>query len=151
MFATLGLANNRLCKLNPKIFSIHNILGDTVLVFRIIWRSFAMIDWARVSDLHDEIGRDGFSEVLELFLEETGRCVDLLRTAPDPDQLAMNLHSLRGGLVNLGFTEVSTLCERGEVLASMGQPDRVDTTPIVQAYDNARRTFLAELDQRLER
>jgi histidine phosphotransfer protein HptB len=109
-----------------------------------------MIDWARVSELQDEIGRDGFSAVLELFLEETGRCVERLREAPDPDQLAMNLHSLRGGLVNLGFTEVSSLCEQGEVMATMGQPERVDTTSIVQAYDNARQTFLTELGQRLE-
>ncbi|MEE4239297.1 MAG: Hpt domain-containing protein [Anderseniella sp.] len=109
-----------------------------------------MIDWVRVSDLHDEIGTDGFSEVLELFLEETGRCVDLLREAPDMDQLAMNLHSLRGGVVNLGFTEVSSLCEKGEAMAAMGQQDHVDTASIVQAYDNARQTFLSELDRHIQ-
>jgi HPt (histidine-containing phosphotransfer) domain-containing protein len=108
-----------------------------------------MIDWTRVSDLHEEIGRDGFFEVLDLFLKETGRCVDLLREAQNPDQLAMTLHSLRGSLVNLGFTKVSSLCEEGEVMASMGQPDHVNTASIVQAYDDTRQRFLAELRQRL--
>lgn len=110
-----------------------------------------MIDWARVVNLHDEIGPEGFSAVVDLFLEETGSIITLLRDAPDPDIIEQGLHALRGGALNLGFTQVSRLCEQGEVLAAAGQPDQIDVTAIVQAFDRALQVFLSELTARLAR
>lgn len=35
-----------------------------------------MIDWARIIELHDEIGADDFNEVVELFLSEVEERID---------------------------------------------------------------------------
>lgn len=108
-----------------------------------------MIDWTRVADLHDEIGEAGFNEVVEVFVQEMDSIVAQLRDAPEPHQLEMTLHALRGGLLNLGFTHVSALCQQGEALAAKGHPDQVDTRSIVQGYDSACQIFLSEVAQRL--
>ena len=108
-----------------------------------------MIDWTRVAQLHDEIGDAGFMEILDVFLEEMEAIVTPLRGGPDLAQLEMTLHAMRGGLLNLGFTDVSALCRQGEVLAAQGHADQVDTALIVQSYDAACGLFLAEVAQRL--
>lgn len=108
-----------------------------------------MIDWTRVAQLHDEIGDAGFSEILEVFLEEMEGIVAPLCGTPDPAQLEMTLHAMRGGLLNLGFTDTTTLCREGEALAAQGHADRIDTALIVQSYDAACRVFLSEVAQRM--
>ena len=37
-----------------------------------------MIDWARVSELRDEVGAEDFDEVVELFLEEVDEAIAAL-------------------------------------------------------------------------
>lgn len=108
-----------------------------------------MIDWARVRELHDEIGEDGFSAVLDMFLAEVGSVVDRLQDDPNPDRLAMDLHFLKGSVLNLGFTQVASLCHEGEGLAAGGQAAIVDIPEVVRAYDLARQVFLSELPHRL--
>jgi HPt (histidine-containing phosphotransfer) domain-containing protein len=104
-----------------------------------------MIDWVRVRDLHDEIGSDGFAEVVDLFLAETGQVVSRLRDNPDQLALEDELHFLKGGVLNLGFTQVAALCQTGESVAAKGQALHVDVTEIIQAYELAQASFLAEL------
>lgn len=108
-----------------------------------------MIDWTRAQDLSDEIGQDCFGEVIDLFLTEAGGVVIRLRDNPDKSRLADDLHFLKGGMLNLGFVTVSTLCEQGELLASAGQADRFDIMALVDEYERARRAFLAEYQSRL--
>lgn len=108
-----------------------------------------MIDWTRVTELHAEIGEDGFNEILEVFLEEMNSIVGQLRDGPEPRRLEMTLHSLRGGLLNLGFTHVSDLCQQGEAMAAKGLADQVDTVGIVQGYDASCQLFLSELALRV--
>jgi len=108
-----------------------------------------MIDWARVCDLHDEIGDDGFAEVLGLFLTETGQVVAHLRDNPDQHRLEDDLHFLKGGVLNLGFTQVASLCQQGEGMAAKGMAMQVDIKGIVQAYEQARISFLSEFATRL--
>jgi len=108
-----------------------------------------MIDWTRVTELHAEIGEDGFNEILEVFLEEMNSIVGQLQDGPEPQQLEMTLHALRGGLLNLGFTHASALCQQGEAMAANGLTDQVDTAGIMQSYDTSCQLFLSELAQRL--
>ena len=42
-----------------------------------------MIDWARVSELRDEVGAEDFDEVVELFLEEVEEAIAALRDLTD--------------------------------------------------------------------
>lgn len=108
-----------------------------------------MIDWGRVQCLHDEIGAEAFFEVVDLFIAEIGATVDDIRNSPDPAQLQMHLHFLKGGVLNLGFTEVAALCQAAETLASQGQWAQVDARAVCLAYDSAREVLMAELSLRL--
>jgi HPt (histidine-containing phosphotransfer) domain-containing protein len=108
-----------------------------------------MIDWTRVTDLHAEIGDDGFNEIIDMFLMEMNNIVAQLQDGSNPQRIEVNLHALRGGLLNLGFTHVSALCQQGEVMAAKGFADQVDTASIVQGYDASCNLLLSELTQRV--
>ena len=108
-----------------------------------------MIDWTRVEELRDEIGADCFDEVVNLFLAEAGDVVTRLRDNPDISRLAVDLHFLKGGVLNLGFVAVSHLCTEGESLVSSGQGDRFDITALVTTYEQSRLAFLTEYQSRL--
>lgn len=81
-----------------------------------------MIDWLRMSELRDEIGQEGFDEVVDVFLEEAEEVVARLLHAPVPTQ--EDLHFLKGSALNLGFVSVAQLCQDGERrLIANGRPD----------------------------
>lgn len=109
-----------------------------------------MIDWARVQELHDEIGAECFDEVIDLFLTETAEVVARLCDNPDRSSLEVDLHFLKGGALNLGFTTVSDLCMQGEILASKGEGQGFDRFSLAQAYDQERQSFLTEYRVRLQ-
>jgi len=109
-----------------------------------------MIDWTRVEELRNEIGADCFDEVVNLFLTEAGDAVTRLRDNPDISRLAVDLHFLKGGVLNLGFVAVSNLCTEGKSLASTGQSERFDITALVITYERSKLAFLTEYPSRLE-
>ena len=51
-----------------------------------------MIDWARVSELLDEVGAEDFDEVVELFLEEVDEAIVALRDLTDFSELEPQCH-----------------------------------------------------------
>lgn len=104
-----------------------------------------MIDWNRVRELRDEIGEDEFAEVVEIFLEEVEAEIEVLQNQHDHHNLEAQLHFLKGSALNLGFTDFSTLCQRGEVSARQGQADIIDVSAILQCYANSRRVFVQGL------
>lgn len=97
-----------------------------------------MIDWLRMSELRDEIGQDGFDEVVDVFLEEAEEVVARLGAGPAPAQ--EDLHFLKGSALNLGFVEVAQLCQDGERLLAAGA--RADPQPIAAAFRAAREAVL---------
>jgi len=107
-----------------------------------------MIDWNRVAELRDEIGPDDFGEVVELFLEEVDEVVARLEGGVAKDQFEPELHFIKGSALNLGFSQLSTLCADGEKRAAQGtfQPDEVGN--VVSAYKGSRAEFLKELSER---
>lgn len=97
-----------------------------------------MIDWLRMSELRDEIGQDGFDEVVDVFLEETDEV--LARLIQDPLPTQEDLHFLKGSALNLGFVAVAQLCQEGErLLAAGGRPD---PQAIAGAFRAAREAVL---------
>ncbi|QYZ69158.1 Hpt domain-containing protein [Neotabrizicola shimadae] len=95
-----------------------------------------MIDWLRMAELRDEIGQDGFDEVVDVFLEEAGEVVIRLDRGPTLE----DLHFLKGSALNLGFVAVAQLCQEGErLLAAGGRPD---PQPIAAAFRAAREAVL---------
>lgn len=107
-----------------------------------------MIDWGRISELREEIGEDGFAEVVELFLDEVEGVVMRLKTTPDPATFESDLHFLKGGAWNLGFADFGALCQDGEKRAASGKAAEVDIERIVVAYFASKDTFLGGLSNR---
>jgi len=100
-----------------------------------------MIDWERVETLRDEVGADNFGEVAALFLAEVDDVVARLATTGSPEGLERDLHFMKGGALNLGFSALGRLCEKGERLAAKGRAAEVDIPAVVALYRASRRDF----------
>ncbi len=103
-----------------------------------------MIDWDRVSDLRSEIGEEGFTEVIALFLEETDEVIARLAGKPG-GPLGGDLHFLKGSALNLGFRELAALCQDGERQCNAGQGAAVDLAPLLRLYRESKAAFEAGL------
>ncbi|MEH7828702.1 Hpt domain-containing protein [Gemmobacter denitrificans] len=103
-----------------------------------------MIDWDRVADLRAEVGEDGFSEVIELFLEETDEVIARL-AASNPAQLGRDLHFLKGSSLNLGFRDMAQTCQDGERACGAGAAATVDVAGVIRLYHASKSAFLAGL------
>lgn len=101
-----------------------------------------MIDWPRVRELKEEVGEDGFEEVIELFLEEVEEVITKLQSG-DRSQLEQDLHFLKGSALNLGFEKFSDLCLAGERMSAAGEANSVDLAGIINAYSQSKATFLS--------
>jgi len=101
-----------------------------------------MIDWNRVKDLQEEIGADDFADVVDLFLDEMETELPKLRQGHGPGDLVAVLHFLKGGALNLGFTEFSNLCLIGEISAAEHGSAGVDVQEILGCYDKSRVAFV---------
>lgn len=101
-----------------------------------------MIDWARVRELKDEIGEEDFAEVAGMFMSEVEEVIARLRASPDPASYEHDLHFLKSSALNLGFSQMSALCQDGESRSAAGQADSVTLAPIFAAYDAAKSELL---------
>jgi hypothetical protein len=109
-----------------------------------------MIDWNRVRSLREEVGADDFEDVLDAFFEESEEVVGRLRNSSMEDQLEFDLHFLKNCALNLGFGELSTLCQAGEKQVSAGNGATVNLTAILESFDMSRQRFLAELNREID-
>ena len=105
-----------------------------------------MIDWTKVTELVADVGREGFDEVLELFLQEVETALQTIALAGD---LESALHFVKGCALNLGFADFARLCAEGEALAARGHPDEVDFDRLHQVYRESRDLFLSEFRSRI--
>lgn len=74
-----------------------------------------MIDETRVIELKEEIGEDDFADVLAIFLEEIDEALGNLDPSGPSDQLASDLHALKGSAQNIGFAGFAEICRTAEV------------------------------------
>ncbi len=104
-----------------------------------------MIDWNRVNELRAEIGEVGFSEVVEIFLEEMEGVLTRLQSSLDRARLEEDLHFVKGGAWNLGFRGMGALCQEGESRAARGDADSVDVDAVFASYAASKEVFLSGL------
>ncbi|NNK15759.1 MAG: Hpt domain-containing protein [Sulfitobacter sp.] len=104
-----------------------------------------MIDWNHVRTLQQEVGPEDFDKLVPLFFSEIDSAVKRVSKSDTPIQLARDLHFLRSGALNLGFSDLSTLCAEGEMQAENGEADKVDLTAIVSCYEASKHQFLEGL------
>lgn len=102
-----------------------------------------MIDWDRVNELKDEIGEDDFAEVAEMFLSEVDEVIERLTTAPNPGAYEADMHFIKSSALNLGFSDLSVLCQARERQAAAGQADSVDLAPVFASYAASKAAFHA--------
>lgn len=100
-----------------------------------------MIDWVRVNTLRDDVGADGFPEIVRIFLEEMTDLRDALQDPSHPHSLEHTLHALKNGALTLGFDQLSDLCQVGETQSARGQAEQVDRTEILRVLDHSLDLF----------
>lgn len=107
-----------------------------------------MIDWARVIELHEEIGSDDFAEVVDLFLAEVEERLALLAADDTPEAQKKSYHFLKGSALNLGFRELANLCHSGEHQTG---DDAVDPNRVFLAFQAAKQEFSSQMSEKLSR
>ena len=105
-----------------------------------------MINWDRVTELRDEIGGEDFAEVVTLFLEEADEVALRLPDCTNAKPLENALHFLKGSALNLGFSDLASLCQEGERIAASGSAD-FDVARVVACYDASKTAFESGLDR----
>jgi len=100
-----------------------------------------MIDWGRVRELRDEIGMEDFTEVVQLFLEETDEVSEKMAVGMSDQAIEAALHFLRGSALNLGFKDLAALCQTGEKAAANGQYEAIDLAQVVTLYETSKAAF----------
>ena len=97
-----------------------------------------MIDWDRILELTAEVGEDGITEIIEIFLEEMDEALEELAALSDASQIADKLHFLKGSAQNIGLTDTGRLCERLEADAKSGDAPPTDVAAIRNSIDKAK-------------
>ncbi|MFN3145073.1 MAG: Hpt domain-containing protein [Paracoccaceae bacterium] len=100
-----------------------------------------MIDWNRVRELHDDVGAEDFAALVDIFLDEADEVT--ARLGGPPENISTDdLHFLRGAMLNLGFRQVSALCQTLETRIAGGDRDAEGVAALLDAYKAARAEFL---------
>lgn len=71
------------------------------------------IDHRVLSELQ-EVMEDGYLQLLETFLEDSGRRLDELHGARNADELGVAAHSFKGSSSNMGAVGLAQLCHQLE-------------------------------------
>jgi len=100
-----------------------------------------MIAWDRVAELRDEIGAEGFAEVLEMFVEDAEALADAIAEAA-PADLEAAMHALKGTALNLGLSTLAEMCAAGERAAAEGRPEAADVAGVLVCYRRSRKALL---------
>ena len=103
-----------------------------------------MIDWDRIAELLEEVGEDGFDEVLGMFFEEVEEALAALPGA-NAAEMKGGLHFLKGAALNIGMNDVSALCKAAEQTAKSGDIADIDIGAIraaLQASQSELREML---------
>lgn len=102
-----------------------------------------MIDWSQVAQLRQDVGVEDFGEVLDIFFEEVEEVTAQIAQAIPPGDLGKHLHFLKGSASNLGFTEFSEACQKGETLCDKGAENQVNIPEILTVYSGSKQAFFS--------
>ena len=103
-----------------------------------------MINWNRVNELKDEIGEEDFSEVVELFILEVDEEITNLKSVDTAEGMKACFHFLKGCALNLGFSDLSEICQTLETATSERRATGSEIDAVIACYDSSKVQFLAE-------
>lgn len=95
-----------------------------------------VIDWSRVEELRNDMGHEGFDEVVDLFLEEMDERITIMRTANSRNR-SEDLHFLKGCAANVGFIGLHKVCSQAEL------DDAFELKIVLNCYDDSKVEFLS--------
>ncbi|MCC1492472.1 Hpt domain-containing protein [Cognatishimia sp. F0-27] len=108
-----------------------------------------MIDWSRIAELRDEIGPEDFDEVSDLFLTEVLGIIETIDEAVGkPALMEEQMHFLKGAALNLGFSALSTICEKGEHAAANGDAHAVSPAEIRACFAESSAQYEEQYPER---
>ena len=84
-----------------------------------------LVDFGRLAALRDEIGEDGFDEVLDIFIRESDEVVHRLCGSRAGGTMEADLHFLKGNALTLGMDALAEMCRRGEQGAEVAPAELV--------------------------
>jgi histidine phosphotransfer protein HptB len=105
----------------------------------------ALTDWQRVDDLASEIGADAVVEVVTMFLEETDEVMARLAGGAPTTE---DYHFLKGSALNLGLTDLATLCQLGEQEAKSGLANPATQAAVLALYPASKADLVAGIAAR---
>ena len=70
-----------------------------------------MIEWQRTLELREEVGAEVFSEIFDIFLEESKSTLEQL-SLEDQATLKAQIHFMKGSSLHVGFRGLAELCEQ---------------------------------------
>lgn len=97
-----------------------------------------MLDRDQLTRLRQDVGQQGFAEIVVLFLQETDEGIRKLCQEDKKSNMASDLHFLKGAALNLGLQQFGDLCHKSEILARMGQEGKVDLQELQAIYQSSR-------------
>jgi histidine phosphotransfer protein HptB len=104
-----------------------------------------MIDWKRIVELREEIGADGFVEVVDMFLDEAEGAVNALVAGLPPGEIAAQLHFLKGSALNLGLSDLAAICLEGERGPASGAAGQFEPAQVAAVFQTSRANLLSWL------
>lgn len=78
-----------------------------------------LLNVERLDTLRDEIGADGFEDVVAMFLKESDEVVARLLAGGPGASFDADLHFLKGNAMTLGFDDLVELCRKGAAGAGL--------------------------------
>ena len=102
-----------------------------------------MINWDQVEQLKDDLGDDGFQEVVVIFLEEVEDGLAALNQLPETTGQAASegYHFLKGCAYNLGFDDFAARCAAEETRAQSGETSAADLRAVNRLYEDSKKLF----------
>ena len=91
-----------------------------------------LVDDRRLRALREEVGDDGYDEVVALFLAESDEVMDRLAGSSEGGVPVAELHFLKGIALNLAFDALAALCQKGE------RGEGFDPAALRRVYDETR-------------
>ena len=99
-----------------------------------------MIDWARISELQDDLGEEGFAEMAALFLQEIDTALSVDPPGQPPEAEAL-MHMIKGCALNIGLAALGDLCAGYEARARAGECQMIDMALLRQVFTTSRQEF----------
>ena len=80
-----------------------------------------------------------------MFFDETDEVVANLERTVDLATVECRLHFLKGSALNLGLSDLATLCQNGEKSAAQGRAEQVNLRDVTASYHLSKSELLTAL------